>query len=1345
MKKLKEEIKEELYSLLEVSGYEKGKIKNGLAHVHMLSLKDTGSLPAIMINRAKELDCPVIGVTDHGYMIAIFESIEIAQENNMKIVAGCECYLEHPITKKKMHICLYANGKEGYKALCKVVTKSNLRVEKVGTLTYPIVSMELLEEYAKLGVLKATSACIAGPICSIFEKNDILKQQIDKLVAKAGKNPNKKELEKDKEKRDKAEAEIKSYRSQKRELTSKLKKATEKECKVLETEIAKIESTIVKMMEGNKKVKEKISKAEDNLKKYNSVMGKVEELKANIVSEDDLFMEAVETSLYYEELFGKGNFFLEIQNHGMEAEINFMPKIARISKITGIPLVAANDVHIATQDEVTVRQIVRSTRFEDKWEELSDADYELYIKDDYQLAEALAEIIPLEQVLEAMNNVEALLSGCEIELSKENHYPKYRTENEETAEEALDRLCKKGIEWRFPNGGFDETYQKRLEYELNIIKKMGFVDYHLIVHDMLDFGRKLGHVPESRFKYLQEHIHDMTYEEIVKYVEEDQSEIGYYIGPGRGSAAGSLVCFVLGITSIDPIKHDLLFERFLNEERVTMPDIDSDIAQEARPLLIIFLKKKYGEDALCCILALGYEKARGSIRTSGRVKGSKDKQDQKAYNSLSDKIAKRIPAGVESLEDCKEDLYEEFKDNKDAIEIIDGALIIQGQPKNYTMHAAGVIISDNDDVSDYIPLMMDENNHVWKSQVDKETVEKVGCLKMDLLGLKNLDIITKTIRLIKKRYGIAIDVDNLPYEQEVYTNIMATGETNAVFQLESNGMKNVNKQFKPNCFDDIILLLAVFRPGPMQYIPKIIQVKQGKMQPEYIIPEMKEVLDSTYGYPIYQEQLMEIFHKFAGFSKGKADIIRRYMSKKKTEKFQQFKVQFIEGMVNRGADPIKTEVFWNELVDFSKYAFNKSHAAVYAKISYITAYLKYYYPAEYICSVLNTYETKTLITKIHNLTSYLTKKGIHLLPPDVNESEAGFSITPQGDMRFGLSCIKGIGNSCEIVVAKKPYTSFRDFVQKTSFSKTDVLINAGALDIFNANRQALLYSYSECKKALSKITDKASSLKEYEEKMTIVQTSKSPLTDLVKAGYKLKTVPKKEILEKRMEVVKNELKELEAEYNHILIPSGIKETKAERLEKEKELLGVYVSENPLDEYKKPQELGCTPIADATVTKNGKIMGIVSNIDIKKRKSDGSDMAFFQIEDKTGMMKVNCFVEAYAKYKDIIADGKVFLIDGAINEDEFANDDNDEESTKILNITVYKITELTPQKPYIVLHVNSIIEWTNITRHLIDDYIDNINGSPLLIDDKLENKLRRTNLFVSDNILQDTYLQSSLLK
>lgn len=1344
MKKIKEELKKKLYALLEAHGYEKGKIKNGLAHVHMLSLKDTGSLPANMIQRAKQLNCPIIGVTDHGYMIAIFESIEIGQANGIKVVAGCECYLEEPVTKKRMHICLYANGEKGYKALSKIVTKSNLRIEKVGTLTYPIVSMELLEEYAKQGVIKATSACISGPICNVFQKNEILQTQIDKIMSKAGKEPNVKGLEADKKKRDEVEDNIKALRTQKREFSTKIKKANQSDTEIYEAEISKIERKIIKLMEENKKRKERINKAQTSLEKYNSVIEKAEALRKEIVSEDDLFIEAIELALYYEELFGKGNFFLEVQNHGLDSELKYMPQIAKIAKITGIPLVAANDVHMATQDEVMVRQIVRSTRFEDKWEEISEADYEFYIKDDFELAEALAEIIPLEQVLEAMDNVSLLLNDCELDFPKEKHYPKYKTQNGETAEEALTRLAYEGIAWRFPNGGFDETYQKRLEHELNVLNKMGFADYLLIEYDMLNFGRKLGHVPEARFKYLQQHINEMSYEQLIEFVDEDQSEIGLSIGPGRGSAAGSIVCYLLGITMIDPIKYNLLFERFLNEERVTMPDIDSDIAKEVRPLLIVYLQKKFGENALCCILALGQEKSRGSIRTFGRVKGSKDKKDQKAYNRLTDEIAKKIPNTVKSLSEYKEILYKEYAGNKDALEIIDGALIIQGQPKNYTMHAAGVIISDNNDVSDYMPLMLDEEKHVWKSQVDKEMVEKIGCLKMDLLGLRNLDIITKTCRLIKKRHGISLDVENLPFESEVFANIMSTGETSAVFQLESDGMKNINRQFKPNSINDVILLIALYRPGPMQYIPKIIQVKQGKLKPEYIIPEMEEVLGSTYGYPIYQEQLMEIFHRFAGFSLGDADIVRRYMSKKKEKEFLKFKPKFIEGIVKNGADPEKAELFWEELVDFSKYAFNKSHAASYAIVCYITAYLKYYYPAEYICSVLNAYKTKTLVAKIQNLTTYLDKKGIKLLPPDINESEYGFSITSEGNIRFGLSNIKGIGSMCENALSYRPYNSFRDFIKRGSIPKTEILIKAGTLDSFNMNRQALLYSYEECKSLLAKISKNRDSYHEYEEKASIVMNSKEPLADLQKAGYKLKVVPKIDVLRKKMEALDKENKELEAEYNRILIPTGVKEVKRERLDEEKELLGLYVSENPLDEYKKPQEIGCTPIMDATVTKKARIMGIVSDLAIKQRKSDGAEMAFFQIEDKTGKIKVNCFAEAFSKYKDMIAEGKILLLEGNIREEEeFGNDD--EEDARILKLSVYNVSELAPHKPFIILHVESLIEWTNIVRSLLDRYIDNINGFPLIVDDKLENKLRKTTLYVSDNICEDTYLEANFLK
>ncbi len=633
-----------------------------------------------------------------------------------------------------------------------------------------------------------------------------------------------------------------------------------------------------------------------------------------------------------------------------------------------------------------------------------------------------------------MLGIKNIIDRCNVEMPKETHYPKYPLPEGTTAGEYLRKLAEDGIPQRYSNSEWTKAHRERLEYELKIIHEMGFDDYHLIVQDFLNYAREKAKDPKTG--------------------------IGVGVGPGRGSAVGSLVCYLIGITDVDPIKHDLLFERYLNPERVTMPDIDSDFAKFVRPSAFEYVKNLFGERNVCIIETDARQPPKAAIKAVGRVYGDKD------YNEAAEKMASFITmkdnksfSTVDNGKTLKERLLEKFTDAV-SVDIINMAELIEGSLINYGTHAAGVVIADNGDISEYVPLKRNKDGDKWACQCSKEEVEgNAGLLKFDFLGLINLDIENNCLREIYKNHGRKINLSKIPFEKEVFRSIFATGRTNAVFQFESAGMKQMLKEFKPDCIEDIILLVAAYRPGPMQYLPEIKAVKSGEKKAEYIFPKLSEVLSSTYGKPVYQEQIQAIFHRFAGCSLGEADIVRRAMSKKKidilTDPKTNYKGRFIDGMIANGSTAENAEKFWIELLEFANYAFNKSHAAAYAYLAYQTAWLKYHYPAEYLASVLKYAKIERypmLINEAHNF-------NIAVLPPSIRYSEEEFTAV-KGMINFGIGNIKGIGNSGGIIIEERnkyPFSSFKDFLKRVPFKQNqlEALIDAGVFDEFNKNRLAL--------------------------------------------------------------------------------------------------------------------------------------------------------------------------------------------------------------------------------------------------------------------------------------------------
>lgn len=818
---------------------------------------------------------------------------------------------------------------------------------------------------------------------------------------------------------------------------------------------------------------------------------------------------------------------------------------------------------------------------------------------------------------------------------------------EKRADQILIDKTIEGMKRLYPGFDRDKGLQERTDYELETIISMGFTDYFLIVQDFLDIARKAGHMPEERLVALKGKMDKMSPEEMTAYIEADMSMPGMTVGLGRGSAAGSVVAYALGITSIDPIANGLLFERFLNPERVSMPDVDSDFSKSefpygVRDIAVAYVTVKYGKDGVCGITTPGTMAPKAAVKDVARVMGDKKafelygpnpkehavdrKKVAKEYMNIGDKIASFIPNDPKASfkkpigKDqplLSEFLEEKFSGKKIETEIIRMAGLLEGVNKQYGKHACGIVIADNGDVGEYAPLMWDVKDGSWKIQLDGEWVEKAGFLKMDFLGLKNLNIITMAVRDIYKNHGEYVEPLSLPQDADVYAKVFSKGLTNAVFQFESSGMKKMLQQFKPSSFEDITLLVACYRPGPMQYLDGIIARKHGRAAEENAVTRIagyhegfKKIVEPTYLAPVYQEQVMQIF-RLAGYSMGGADNVRRAMGKKKLEKLEVERPKFIEGAVNVGIKKQDAEELFEELIDFASYAFNKSHAAAYAMTAYITAWLKLRYPTEFYAAVLNCNK----IEKFPPLIAEAKSFGVVIKGPDVNVSEPEFS-GRNGIIYFGLSGIKGMGKDAGLV--KKGHSSIADFIMESKLDskKITALARTGAFDRFCPNRTALLRRIPVFLKHVKPI-------KSARKKLAVEEAKLKDLKDGVdiRSKYKIttKSLPTQASLEKKISELKEKLREQEDSMRGEIIPAKwVKDDLEQKLADEKELLGMYVSGHPLDAYGKAEDHGAVSISSAKVGEYSNVFGMVTQFrDTVSRKDSNSHLAFFTIEDADG--------------------------------------------------------------------------------------------------------------------------------
>lgn len=893
---------------------------------------------------------------------------------------------------------------------------------------------------------------------------------------------------------------------------------------------------------------------------------------------------------YYRDLFGKDNFFIELQDHGIEEQQRIIPSLVRIADEIGVDIVATNDSHYIEKEDSKTHNIllcIQTNRTINDNDRMEFQTNEFYLKTE----EEMRELFP--KYPQAIDNTQEIADRCNVEFEfGVRKLPRFDVPNNEDHLEYFRKNCYKGL-YRHYGENPDQSLVDRLEYEINTVSKMGFVDYYLIVNDFVQYAKSNG-IP---------------------------------VGPGRGSGAGSLCAYCIGITAIDPIKYNLLFERFLNPERVSMPDFDIDFCKERRGEVIDYVVRKYGEDHVAQIISFGTMAARGAIRDVGRALAI-------PYATV-DVIAKLVPMElnitIEKALKISSDLNKRYNEDEQTKNLLDIAMSIEGMPRHATMHAAGVVITDKP-VSDYVPLSKNDDNVV--TQFTMTTLEELGLLKMDFLGLRNLTVIDDAEKLIKHNHP-EYNPEDVREDDENVFKMISKGYTEGVFQFESQGMRNVLTQLKPDSVEDLIAVLSLYRPGPMDSIPTYIDCRHNPSHIRYKHPMLKEILEVTYGCIVYQEQVMQIFRTLAGYSLGRADIVRRAMSKKKHAVMEKERNIFIHGLtdengnivvdgcIRRGIDEKTANSIYDEMESFASYAFNKSHAAAYASISYKTAWLKCYYPREYMAALLSS-----VLDNQNKMAVYIgecQRLGIKVLPPDVNESNHGFSVIG-GNIRYGLLAIKNLGRQFidEIIAERryKPYKSFYDFCKRLygrnmNSRAIESLIKCGAFDTLGANRRQLL--------AVSKtVLDDL----DYESKHNM--GGQISFFDL--GGEAEKTSSEPEIPDME-EFPKNEL-----------------------LHMENEIAGMYLSGHPMDDYTefsriiKADRTGEIISNDSGLYFDGKkvsLVCIVSKVKTQLTKNNKM-MAFVNIEDRYGSMEAVIFPNVYEKYALYLSDGNAILIRGTLN-------------------------------------------------------------------------------------------------
>ena len=906
-----------------------------------------------------------------------------------------------------------------------------------------------------------------------------------------------------------------------------------------------------------------------------------------------MYEDAKKAALRYQDIFGKGNFFLELQDHGIPEQQNVNQQLLKMHRETGIELVATNDVHYTLAEDAQPHDVLLCLQTGKK---LADEDRMRYEGGQYYVKspEEMERLFPYAP--EALENTHKIAQRCHVEIEfGVTKLPKFDVPEGYTSWEYLNELCFRGLEERYQP--VTEELKERLNYELSTIRNMGYVDYFLIVWDFIKYARD----------------HDIM------------------VGPGRGSAAGSLVAYTLGITQLDPIRYDLLFERFLNPERVSMPDIDVDFCFERRQEVIDYVRRKYGDDCVVQIVTFGTLAARGVIRDVGRVMDL-------PYAQV-DTIAKMIPQELNITIDkalqMNPELKKVYEDQKEIHDLIDTAKRLEGLPRHTSMHAAGVVISQKD-VSEYVPLSRASDGSIV-TQFTMTTLEELGLLKMDFLGLRTLTVIQNAVHLIEQDAGVKLDMQHIDYNDKKVLDSLGTGRSDGVFQLESAGMKNFMKELKPQSLEDVIAGISLYRPGPMDFIPQYIRGKNRPDTIKYDCPQLEPILKPTYGCIVYQEQVMQIVRNLAGYTLGRSDLVRRAMSKKKAAVMEKERQNFVYGNEEEGvpgciANGISEQTankIYDDMIDFAKYAFNKSHAAAYAVVSYQTAFLKYYYPVEFMAALMTS--VIEMPTKVAEYIQVCRQMNIKILPPDVNRGAYGFSVD-NGAIRYGLSAIKSVGRPVinalvEEREVKGEYRSLKDFIERLTGTVNkraiENFIKAGALDCLEGNRRQKMLVYGQ-------IVD------------SIAQEKKNSFAGQMSLFDLVSDEEKKEY-EIRMPDVE--------EYDKEMI-----------LAFEKDVLGIYLSGHPLERYRNimekmisakttdfqpDEESGIPKVYDGQKVIIG---GMITEKTIKYTRNN-KVMAFLTVEDLLGTVEIVVFPRDYEKWQSMLNEDARVFVQGRVNAED----------------------------------------------------------------------------------------------
>ena len=922
------------------------------------------------------------------------------------------------------------------------------------------------------------------------------------------------------------------------------------------------------------------------------------------------FEGAKKTALQYSEIFGEGNYYIELQDHGTEETRQIMPLLVKLAEETGLPMVATNDCHYLRRQDSEMQEVLMCIQTNTT---LDSANKPSFDTNDYYIKTTDEMKRIYGNYNGAIENTVRIADMCDLDLEFDKVYlPKFPCPNGESAEEHLRFLTLAGLERRLKNGHLtfgseerncEKAYKDRIDYELSVINSMGYADYFLIVQDYVGFAKRSG-IP---------------------------------VGPGRGSGAGSLVAFLLGITDIDSIKFDLLFERFLNPERVSMPDIDMDFCYNRRDEVIEYVMEKYGREHVSQIITFGTLAAKAAIRDCGRAMGM-------SYSDV-DAVAKAVPQelGITLKQALRFPELKDLYENSDQVKkLVDTAISLEGMPRNISVHAAGIVITDKP-ISDYVPLSV--SNGTVVTQFDMDTIADLGLLKFDFLALRYLTIINDAQQQIKE-LDPGFDIEKIPFDDKKTFELISKGDTSGIFQLESAGMKQVLQNLRPECIEDIISVISLYRPGPMDSIPRFIECRHDSSKVTYDLPELEPILRTTYGCTVYQEQVMSIFRTIAGYTYGHADIVRRAMSKKKASVLEAEREQFINGASEKGIDKAKSEKLFDDMASFANYAFNKAHAAAYAVISYRTAYLKAHYTGEYMSALLTSVLGNQV--KTNEYIVECTKFGISVLPPDVNSSRVTFGTDKtDGNIRFGLLALKNVGKQfIEAIISERAnegnFTSFDSFVERmsriTDLNKRQVeaLIKCGAFDGLGVHRSQLLSAYET-------IID---NIQHKNRNNPAGQMDMFSIGEIEAPSFDYPDMPEFSIKQKLM--------------------------------LEKEASGMYFSGHMLDSYSSHvDDINVITTAEICETDEtgewiysnkdkASIAGIITSITYKTTKND-ERMAFFKLEDKLGEVECLLFPKKYNEfYADMFVDNAV-CVEGTVSI-------KDDDPPKLLVNSLFRLSE-----------------------------------------------------------------------